>query len=207
MRTKRNVIILICTGLFALITIFATSIISSGILSRRSIDGSYISTRVFSSTKPENVTILKFDARKGTFQQTNEAGNVSVEGKYEVYDDIIKLTEKSVKSGKEDRDTMYVDGDVIYFTEDISREEVAIADAMDCKVSFEIAGAILEFTFKPDGTYEDTIRLDSSKEPSASYGTYTREGDYLCLTSFDNVVNLKFFASKNKLIFKSYSKQ
>ena len=100
-----------------------------------------------------------------------------------------------------------VDGDVIYYGFAVSKEEIPDGDTFDATATFDLGVATISFEFKSDGTYEDVITQTKSQESSSSYGTYTREGDYVCLTSFDEALNFKFYISNNKLIYKSYVKQ
>lgn len=206
MNNKGKIILVVFIGIIALVAIIGAAVLVNDIPSKMSVNGSYISTSEFASSEGKSSTTLKFNALKGTFQQISDSGNIIQEGKYEVYDNIIKLSGAQKTSNSLDYETMYVDGDVIYYGFAVSKEEIPDGDTFDATATFDLGVATISFEFKSDGTYEDVITQTKS-QVSSSYGTYTREGDYVCLTSFDEALNFKFYISNNKLIYKSYVKQ
>ena len=207
MNNKGKVILVVFIGIIAFVAIIGAAVLVNDIPSKMSVNGSYISTSEFASSDSKSSTKFKFNALKDTFQQISDSGNIIQEGKYEVYDNIIKLSGIEKTSNSLDYETMYVDGDVIYYGFAVSKEEIPDGDTFDATATFDLGVATISFAFKSDGTYEDVITQTKSQESSSSYGTYTREGDYVCLTSFDEALYFKFYVSNNKLIYKSYVKQ
>ena len=108
MNNKGKIILVVFIGIIALVAIIGAAVLVNDIPSKMSVNGSYISTSEFASSDSSSSTTFKFNAFKGTFQQISDSGNIIQEGKYEVYDNIIKLSGVEKTSNSLDYETMYV---------------------------------------------------------------------------------------------------
>ena len=108
MNNKGKIILVVFIGIIALVAIIGAAVLVNDIPSKMSVNGSYISTSEFASSDSQSSTTFKFNAFKGTFQQISDSGNIIQEGKYEVYDNIIKLSGVEKTSNSLDYETMYV---------------------------------------------------------------------------------------------------
>lgn len=201
---KTSVIITVIIILIAVIFIISAAIFANGIPSKMAVNGSF--SPIYKVNDDNSSVTLKFDALKGQYQKVAESGNVLVEGKFEVLDNIIKISD--IKSANTDStcETYYIDGDTIYPNSYMSLEEVPDGNTFDGKATFNISTFTFEFTFNSDGTYNQLASYSALSDKIPSHGTYTRDGDYVKLVSSDNELSFIFLISNNKFIFKAYTK-
>ena len=201
---KASFIIAIIIGIVAIIAILGAAVFANGIPSKMTVNGTYTQTSNFDGEI--TTTTLKFNALKGTFQRISDSGNITAEGKYEVYNDMISFSNVTTPNKTSMPNSLHIDGDVLYSNDWISEEDIPDGDRFDATATFSFSRGCFVFTFKSDGTYVEELTTNVSDEPVSSDGTYTRDGSFIYLTSSDDVLHYSFFVSNKKLIHKPYIK-